>query len=97
MSMLELRTGVALVLLLAGKAGAFITGQTLVADGGTTMLVGCTFARNTAAGQARVGQPYPSFYGAQSYDTIMLIASAMEAVKGDISKKDEFRAAFRDS
>src|SRR5262249_35242887 len=37
---------------------------------------------------------YPSFYGAQAYDTIMLIASAVEAVKGDMSKKDEFRAAL---
>lgn len=38
---------------------------------------------------------YPSFYGQQSYDTIMLIASAMEAVKGDTSKKDEIRNALR--
>ncbi len=38
---------------------------------------------------------YPSFYGAQAYDTIMLIASAAEAVKGDMSKKDDFRAALR--
>ena len=38
---------------------------------------------------------YPSFYGAQAYDTIMLIASAVEAVKGDMSKKDEFRAALK--
>ncbi len=38
---------------------------------------------------------YPSFYGAQAYDTIMLIASAVEAVKGDMSKKDEIRAALR--
>ena len=38
---------------------------------------------------------YPSFYGSQAYDTIMLIASAVEAVKGDMSKKDEFRAALR--
>ena len=38
---------------------------------------------------------YPSFYGAQAYDTIMLIASAAEAVKGDVSKKDDFRAALR--
>jgi branched-chain amino acid transport system substrate-binding protein len=38
---------------------------------------------------------YPSFYGAQSYDTIMLIASAVEAVKGDMSKKNEFRNALR--
>ena len=38
---------------------------------------------------------YPSFYGAQAYDTIMLVASAVEAVKGDMSKKDEFRAALK--
>jgi len=38
---------------------------------------------------------YPSFYGQQSYDTIMLIASAAEAVKGDMTKKDEFRNALR--
>jgi branched-chain amino acid transport system substrate-binding protein len=38
---------------------------------------------------------YPSFYGQQSYDTIMLIASAVEAVKGDLSKKDDFRNALR--
>jgi len=38
---------------------------------------------------------YPSFYGAQAYDTIMLIASAMEAVKGDVSKTDAIRAALK--
>ena len=38
---------------------------------------------------------YPSFYGSQAYDTIMLIASAMEAVKGDVTKKNEIRAALR--
>lgn len=38
---------------------------------------------------------YPSFYGAQAYDTIMLIASAVNAVKGDMSKKDDFRNALR--
>ena len=38
---------------------------------------------------------YPSFYGQQSYDTIMLIASAVAAVKGDMSKKDDFRNALR--
>ena len=38
---------------------------------------------------------YPSFYGQQSYDTIMLIASAVDAVKGDMTKKDEFRNALR--
>jgi len=38
---------------------------------------------------------YPSFYGAQSYDAIMLIASAVEAVAGDLSKKDAMRDAMR--
>ena len=37
---------------------------------------------------------YPSSYGEQSYDSILLIASAVEAVKGDMSKKDELRAAL---
>jgi branched-chain amino acid transport system substrate-binding protein len=35
---------------------------------------------------------YPSYYGAQSYDAIMLIASAVNALKGDISNKDKVRA-----
>ena len=35
---------------------------------------------------------YPSYYGAQSYDSIMLIASAAEALKGDLSNKDKVRA-----
>ncbi|MBX3500282.1 MAG: ABC transporter substrate-binding protein [Alphaproteobacteria bacterium] len=38
---------------------------------------------------------YPSFYGAQSYDAIMLIASAGEALKGDLSNKDAVRAAIK--
>jgi branched-chain amino acid transport system substrate-binding protein len=33
----------------------------------------------------------PSFYGAQSYDAASLINSAITAVKGDLSKKDEMR------
>jgi branched-chain amino acid transport system substrate-binding protein len=37
----------------------------------------------------------PSFYAAQAYDAANLIASAVEAVKGDVSKKDEIRAAMR--
>ena len=36
----------------------------------------------------------PSFCGAQSYDAAQLIASAVEAVKGDTSKKDEMKAAM---
>ena len=38
---------------------------------------------------------YPSFYAAQSYDTMFLIKSAVEAVGGDLSKKDEMRAAMK--
>ena len=37
---------------------------------------------------------YPSFYAAQSYDTIMLIKSAVDAVDGDMSKMDEMRTAM---
>ncbi len=33
----------------------------------------------------------PSFYGAQSYDAAMLINSAVVAVKGDTSKKDDMK------
>jgi len=38
---------------------------------------------------------YPSYYGAQSYDAIMLIASAGEALKGDLSNKDKVRAEMK--
>jgi branched-chain amino acid transport system substrate-binding protein len=38
---------------------------------------------------------YPSFYAAQSYDAIMLIASAVEAVGGDMSDMDAVRAALK--
>jgi branched-chain amino acid transport system substrate-binding protein len=38
---------------------------------------------------------YPSYYGAQSYDSIMLIASAAEALKGDMSNKDKVRAEMK--
>jgi branched-chain amino acid transport system substrate-binding protein len=37
----------------------------------------------------------PSFYGAQSYDAANLIASAVAAVKGDLSNPDAMRAALR--
>jgi len=37
----------------------------------------------------------PAFYAAQAYDAANLIASAVEAVKGDTSKKDEMRAAMK--
>ena len=38
---------------------------------------------------------YPSFYAAQAYDTINLIASGVEAVGGDMSKTDDLRAAMK--
>ena len=38
---------------------------------------------------------YPSFYAAQSYDSMFLIKSAVDAVNGDLSKKDEMRTAMR--
>ncbi len=37
---------------------------------------------------------HPSFYGAQSYDAAQLINSAVAAVNGDTSKKDEMKAAM---
>ncbi|MCE2491709.1 MAG: ABC transporter substrate-binding protein [Alphaproteobacteria bacterium] len=38
---------------------------------------------------------YPSFYAAQSYDTVFLIKSAVEAVNGDLGNRDGMRAAMR--
>lgn len=38
---------------------------------------------------------YPSYYGAQSYDAIMLIASAAEALKGDVADKNKVRAEMK--
>ena len=38
---------------------------------------------------------YPSFYGAQSYDAVNLINSAVVAVNGDLSKKDEMRTEMK--
>ncbi len=38
---------------------------------------------------------YPSFYAAQSYDTIFLIKSAVEAVNGDLKNMDGMRAAMK--
>jgi branched-chain amino acid transport system substrate-binding protein len=37
----------------------------------------------------------PTFYGAQTYDAAQLVNSAVTAVKGDLGKKDEMRAAMR--
>jgi branched-chain amino acid transport system substrate-binding protein len=41
------------------------------------------------------GGTYPAHYGAQSYDSILLIASAVEAVKGDVDKLDAMIAAMK--
>jgi branched-chain amino acid transport system substrate-binding protein len=38
---------------------------------------------------------YPSFYGAQSYDSIMLIASAVEGLKGNIGDMVKLRAELK--
>ena len=38
---------------------------------------------------------YPAFYAAQAYDAAFLINSAVEAVKGDLSKKDAVRDEMR--
>lgn len=38
---------------------------------------------------------YPSFYAAQSYDTIFLIKSAVEAVSGNLDDMDGMRAAMK--
>jgi branched-chain amino acid transport system substrate-binding protein len=35
----------------------------------------------------------PSFYGSQTYDAVALLDSAVTAVKGDLTKKDEMRRA----
>lgn len=43
--------------------------------------------------KAKYGR-YPSFYAAQSYDTIFLIKSAVEAVQGDLKDIDGMRAAM---
>ena len=43
--------------------------------------------------KAKYGR-YPSFYAAQSYDTMFLIKSAVETVNGDLSDMDGMRAAM---
>ncbi len=50
-------------------------------------------ARFVSAFKAKYGR-YPSFYAAQSYDTIFFIKSAVEAVNGDMSNVDGIRAAL---
>lgn len=44
--------------------------------------------------RAKYGR-YPSFYAAQSYDSINYIAAAVEAVKGDVSDTAGMRAALK--
>jgi branched-chain amino acid transport system substrate-binding protein len=39
-------------------------------------------------------QRYPSMYGAQTYDAVGLIDSAVKAVHGDLTKKDDMRHAM---
>ena len=50
-------------------------------------------AKFVADFKAKYGS-YPSFYAAQSYDTMFLINSAIEAVGGDLSDTDGMRAAM---
>jgi branched-chain amino acid transport system substrate-binding protein len=56
---------------------------------------------DNAANQRFVGDylkkhgKYPSFYGAQAYDSIMLIKSAVEATGGNLTDKDALRAALK--
>ena len=38
---------------------------------------------------------YPSFYGAQAYDAVNLVNSAVVAAGGDLAKKDAMRAEMR--
>jgi len=45
--------------------------------------------------QKKYGGKLPSFYGAQSYDGIMLIDSAVKAVKGNLADKKGMIAAMR--
>ncbi len=44
--------------------------------------------------KAKYGK-YPSFYAAQSYDAVMFIKSAVEAVDGDVSNVEGMRAALQ--
>lgn len=50
--------------------------------------------RFVAAYKKKYGK-YPSHYGAQSYDSIMLINSAVKAVNGDLAKMNAMREAMR--
>jgi len=42
----------------------------------------------------RLAKTYPSMYGAQTYDAVNLLDSAIKAVKGDLGNKDELRRAI---
>ena len=44
--------------------------------------------------KAKYGR-YPSFYAAQSYDTVFFIKSAVEAVGGNLKDMDGMRAAMK--
>ena len=46
--------------------------------------------------KAKYGK-YPSFYAAQSYDAVMFIKSAVEAVDGDVSNIDGLREALQNA
>ncbi len=50
-------------------------------------------AKFVSSFRAKYGR-YPSFYAAQAYDAAFFIASAVEAVDGDMSKTDDVRAAL---
>ncbi|MPY71330.1 MAG: ABC transporter substrate-binding protein [Alphaproteobacteria bacterium] len=52
-------------------------------------------SRKFVADYKKKFKSYPSHYGAQSYDSIMLIASAVEAAGGDLSKMDAMRDRMR--
>ena len=52
--------------------------------------------RFVAAFREKYGR-YPSFYAAQSYDSIFFIRSAVEAVGGDVQDVDGMRAALREA
>ena len=40
---------------------------------------------------------YPSMYGSQTYDAVALLDSAVKAVNGDLTKKDEMRKAMENA
>src|SRR5438128_9223837 len=53
-------------------------------------------ANKNFVGDFKAKHPYgPSFYGAQSYDAVNLVNSAVKAVNGDLGKKDAMRDEMR--